>query len=119
MRMRSRKNHSAGLFAHDIRATIAIATRKMSRTPWLNEEPAASPEAAVKETVAKISSAKVMQIDNRSGPNPCAGCFHTQRETLITIVRRIRKSMTVSAIPMAAGFYALRREECKPQPIGT
>jgi hypothetical protein len=27
--------------------------------------------------------------------------------------------MTVSAIPMAAGFYALRREECKPQPIGT
>lgn len=80
---------------------IAIATRKISRTPWLNAEPAANPEAAVKETIAKTRTANVTQIERSRAPKPCDCCLHTQREALITIAKRTKTSITLSAIPMA------------------
>ncbi len=93
-------NYPTGL-AHETRAMIAIATRKTSKTTWLNEEPAASPEAAANETIANTNIASVMQMERSKAPKPCDCCLHTQREPLITIAKRIKRSMTLSAIPIA------------------
>ena len=91
----------------------AIATRKISKTPRLSEEPAANPEAAVKETIAKTRIASVTQTDRSRAPKPCDCCLHTQREALITIAKRTKRSITLSVIPMAGGFYAPRRNKSK------